>query len=90
MFKFLSFEEFSGTSLKELKEAAKKKGCPGTSSMNRSQLIIYLDLGVKYKKNQVHIGVQIENSEFSECSDCALQTLKKKLKKEAEERDEKN
>ena len=37
-----------------MKEAAKKKGCPGTSSMNKSQLIIYLEIGVKYKKNQVH------------------------------------
>ena len=50
--------------------------------MNKSQLLLYLESGVKYKKNQVHIGIQTENYE---CPDCAFHTslekLKKKLKK---------
>ena len=68
--------------LGELKLAAKKMGCSGTSSMNKSQLLLYLESGVKYKKNQVHIDIQTENSE---CSDCvfhtSLEKLNKKIKK---------
>ena len=64
--------------LGELKLTAKKKGCSGTSSMNKSQLLLYLESGVKYKKNQVHIGVKTENYE---CPDCAFHTSLKKLKK---------
>ena len=65
-------------SLCELKVAAKKNGCSGTSSMNKSQLLLYLESGLKYKKNQVHIGTQTENSE---CAYHSLEKLKKELKK---------
>ena len=64
-------------SLCELKLAAKKNGCSGTSSMNKSQLILYLESGLKYKKNQVHIGTQTENYE---CPEHAFHTSLDKLK----------
>ena len=70
--------------LGDLKIAAKKMGCFGTSSMTKSQLLLYLESGVKYKKNQVHIDIQSENSE---CSDCVFHTSLEKLKKKIEKID---
>ena len=67
--------------LNELREIAKSKGCLGVGSMNKSQLSLYIESGIKYRKNQIHVGEQTENSE---CNECAFETLKKKLEKEAE------
>ena len=70
-------------SLCELKLTAKKNGCFGTSNMNKSQLLLYLESGLKYKKNQVHIGTQTENYECPEHAfHTSLDKLKKKLKKQ--------
>ena len=73
--------------LGELKLNAKKMGCSGVSSMNKNQLLLYLESGVKYKKNQVHIGIQTENYE---CFDCASHTSLEKLKKELKKIESKN